>query len=200
MNLFAIIIKEIRPDGKVIFGVRDSVKNWAEAWRDISHIMGFPTCRPWVWFAPSFDAVHYITEVLQPAIKWPVGSVIKRHLPWYEVIVENPGIDGDLDQWIQMHHSFEKQLLEAIPANDFLKYNVKQGWTPLIDFLDLDPTLVDEPFPNINDRETLIKIRQVFDILGMGFPLWVFLFIYGQYRIVKWAIQSLGGPPKKKLA
>jgi len=144
--------------------------------------------------------IHDIAETLQPPLQWPKATVCERHLPWYENLIQIPGLDGEEQQWMEMHHRYQQQLVEAIPSQDLLKYNVKQGWAPLVDFLKLDSALVGQPFPNINDRHTLKTVRKIVDLLAIGLPLWVFVFLYIQYRMVRWGIGLLNSPTKLKLA
>jgi hypothetical protein len=48
------------------------------------------------------------------------------------------------------------EIREVIPADRLLVYEVKQGWQPLCEFLDLP--VPDKPFPRVNTREETKKI------------------------------------------
>lgn len=47
----------------------------------------------------------------------------------------------------------------TVPADRLLVYDVKQGWEPLCQFLDV-PVPIGKPFPHLNDTESMRKMVQ----------------------------------------
>lgn len=48
---------------------------------------------------------------------------------------------------------------QTVPADRLLVYDIKQGWEPLCQFLDV-PVPVGKPFPHLNDTESFHKMMQ----------------------------------------
>ena len=74
-------------------------------------------------------------------------------------------------------------------------YNVKQGWDPLVELLNLIveqdailAAIVAKGFPHVNDRNVLIFVRQALNILGLGFPIWILLFL----AVAAWLVRIVG--------
>ena len=119
-----------------------------------------------------------------------------RVLPWYDRMETsnspwrtNPIIK---EHWIQLYNDIPKQLKEDMgckeqeDCHNLMEFNVKQGWRPLLEFLDIhDEKLAQEPFPYVNERSTLMVISKIRDILGAGLPLFAMLFLYLMFLITK---------------
>jgi hypothetical protein len=72
--------------------------------------------------------------------------------------------------WFEGHN---KRVLETVPADRLLVFNVTQGWAPLCKFL--GKPVPDEPFPNANERTILRRVGLMFRVQGTvlqyGIPL-----------------------------
>lgn len=96
-----------------------------------------------------------------------------------------------------------------------LIFNVKQGWEPLLDFLEINDSetrnmLLLEGFPHVNDRKVLSFVQRAIQVIGFAFPLWIliaFIVWLGTLRLVClvlyrcsiWgATMAVSGPPKAK--
>ncbi|RSM81646.1 sulfotransferase family protein [Kibdelosporangium aridum] len=61
---------------------------------------------------------------------------------------------------IEVFHKRNQEIIDAVPADNLLVYDVKQGWAPLCAFLGVDVPA--EEFPHANDTESMQQvIRQV---------------------------------------
>jgi len=74
---------------------------------------------------------------------------------WLEManrVIEKTGFPPDLDQdgLMSAFIAHNEAVRSTIPDSQLLIYEVKQGWGPLCDFLDVPAP--DEPFPRTNDR------------------------------------------------
>jgi predicted naringenin-chalcone synthase len=54
------------------------------------------------------------------------------------------------DEALERYARHNKQVLETVPADRLLVYDVEDGWEPLCEFLGVD--VPDVPFPHLNDR------------------------------------------------
>ena len=64
---------------------------------------------------------------------------------------------------IETYNTWVNEVKQTVPKHRLLVFDVKEGWHPLCQFLDLP--VPESPFPNINDSESMIqnirKLRKV---------------------------------------
>ena len=67
-------------------------------------------------------------------------------------VIANTGFPGGLDRdgLIESFVAHNEAVKAVIPASQLLVFEVKQGWGPLCEFLEV--LAPDEPFPRTNDR------------------------------------------------
>jgi hypothetical protein len=63
---------------------------------------------------------------------------------------------GDREFMVSYFNQRNDEIREAIPDKRLLVYEVKQGWEPLCEFLELP--VPDKPFPRVNTRDETKKI------------------------------------------
>jgi len=88
--------------------------------------------------------------------------------------------------------------VEALKAQ-YLQYTVQEGLKPLLDFLldaeddwqELISSLSIEPFPHVNDQSTLIMISNVFDFIGMVFPIFIVFLLCTLFILARVSVQFL---------
>lgn len=122
------------PDAKVILSVRDNAAVWEES------------CR---------------ATIFQPGVEMPnmpahVASVMKLLKTAH---AEDPKLaTTDLQQ---LYNDWNQAVIDSVPADRLLLFNVKEGWGPLCSFLGVAEP--DCAFPRVNDRATFIERRIRFD-------------------------------------
>jgi hypothetical protein len=175
MNLFAIQLAQLRPGAKVLMTVRDDEEKWFQSWKAINEIMSHLACRPWKWIVGDLGFTETLLNILEnfdfPQAAYP--DEIDRPLPWYEEMHTFPSLDDDeaMENWIQLHKRYQKRLTMDLAENRFLVFNVKQGWSPLLKFLDIDEEeFAQQDFPNLNDRKSLETVRKIMDFIAMAGP------------------------------
>jgi len=60
----------------------------------------------------------------------------------------------DRQALMEAFHRHNEAVRQNVPADRLLVWDVKEGWGPLCDFLEVD--VPDQPVPNINDKQTFI--------------------------------------------
>ena len=84
------------------------------------------------------------------------------HLPLFHP----PLVTGDLYLWSTCNISTQSQsyneVKESVPKEKLLIFNVKEGWEPLCNFLELP--IPNEPFPNTNDTKMMKKTIRIIKI------------------------------------
>jgi hypothetical protein len=66
------------------------------------------------------------------------------------------GVMDDRDKAIARYNAYTDEVKAAVPPEKLLVFTVSEGWGPLCRFLGVPEPA--EPFPNLNDRETVKKI------------------------------------------
>jgi hypothetical protein len=175
VNLFAMQLAQLRPEAKLLMTVRDDEEKWFQSWKDVNGILCHLVCRPWKWIVGDMRFTETLLKVLEN-FDFPQGTYpdqVDRPLPWYEKMHTFPGLDSDerKESWIQLHKRYQQRLTNDLPKDRLLVFNVKQGWSPLLKFLDIDDEkLAQQDFPNINDRESLETVRNVMDFIAIVGP------------------------------
>ena len=202
LNLFALILADLRPEAKVLFSVRDTEQKWVNSWAMIVKTLGCFVSRPWKWVIPEFHFVQQAFFELEDFYwrepRFEDGDFI-RPLPWFEVLINHPHLDNDegKQEWIELHQKFKAKCEASLPRDRLLIFNVKQGWKPLVPFLGLDKSYYQKDFPNVNDRNSVLIIRKVMDVLAIGLPVWILVLLYALLRLVLFVVAMFVGGNKK---
>ena len=148
------LYKEIHrayPKAKIILSIRDSGEKWYESWENsVKPIM----TGNWFYFSV------YLLEFLR------LQCVVCRKIAkkWAEE-------DGGIGPWTHDRHN--ARVIRENDGKDLLVFNVKEGWSPLCKFLEVD--IPDVPFPNVNDARDMQRIVAVMKKVGWG--AWGFLIL-----------------------
>ena len=115
------------PKAKVILSVRDSDEAW---WKSFSNSLGAQGTRRYGWL------VYPIPFLRCNAILF--HAITKRWMRRAGTDVVGPAIHG----------AHNKDVQSNVPREKLLVYNVKLGWKPLCEFLDVP--VPEQPFPNLS--------------------------------------------------
>ena len=81
-------------------------------------------------------------------------------------------IEGGQDTSVRFFKDWASEVIQAIPRDRLLVYEVREGWDSLCNFLDV-PVPV-EPFPNINNsdefRLRISKLKTLAYMVVLGIP------------------------------
>ena len=78
---------------------------------------------------------------------------MSRKLVWGRTL---KGVMDDRGKAVARYNAYIEEVKAAVPPQKLLVYKVTEGWAPLCEFLGV--ALPNEPFPNLNDRESIKKI------------------------------------------
>lgn len=143
-----------KPDWEEIFDGYQSGVDWPiagfynelyTAYPDAKFILSTRSPESW---AASFGAT--IAKLLEDRDTAP-----EHTKPWLDMaygVISRSGFSDDLSDSERMERftAHNEAVKEAIPADQLLVFEVKQGWEPLCEFLDCD--VPEGPFPRTNDR------------------------------------------------
>jgi hypothetical protein len=123
------------PDAKVILTVRDNVDVWHKSVMDTLWIGRFEFGKPRTAFR----------AFIQALIPKPVGIRVPQCIYKYTYLNDHPKLGR------QAYLKHNAHVRDISPKDKFLEFNVKEGWGPLCDFLEVP--VPDTPFPRVNDTK-----------------------------------------------
>ncbi|MFI6504317.1 sulfotransferase family protein [Nonomuraea typhae] len=135
-------LAELYPEAKVVLTVRDPVR-WHASMQTLIDGPRSLAAR---------DAPPAAAQVLgQLRRMMPVMDTIRRAAmgPDFPMTADMPPLEVSME-FFALHTETVKR---TIPADRLLVFDVREGWEPLCAFLGV--AVPDEPFPHLNDRETI---------------------------------------------
>ena len=66
-------------------------------------------------------------------------------------------IEGGLEESAKYYEEWNEEVKRCVPREKLLIFNVKQGWKPLCDFLEIRIPKDGHPFPHVNDTKEFQK-------------------------------------------
>ncbi len=70
-------------------------------------------------------------------------------------------IEDGLEESTKLYNQWVEDVKATVPKERLLIFNVKQGWKPLCDFLEVPIPANNQPYPHVNDAQhfqVLIKL------------------------------------------
>jgi len=192
------------PSAKVVLTVRDNSEKFERSWKTLFNTM-IVTEYPFTFYYPSFFQFISLFQHLK-TIRCFMGtthlnlkSCELTNKGWRNQKSTNSNSNGNsnnIDGWIaKQYERHNEHVMKTIPSDQLLVFNVKQGWDPLLKFLDIDKTnqtnyenIRKEPFPNskgINDTSSLKMLRIYFLIVIYGWIPICLLLCFIFIRMIK---------------
>ena len=175
-NIFYETLMKLNPNVKVILTVRDSPEVWAKSARNT--IFSCHKVSNWfLWKVHRLFWGIFVPSQIQMARK------IMADKRFHGVDPNNPKTD-----LTQMYTDWNNRVIETVPAEKLLIFNVKEGWKPLCDFLNVP--VPDKPFPwvnSTNEWNEYISINievKICETLPKLLLLWAFIgCVYALFRM-----------------
>jgi hypothetical protein len=136
-------LMDFYPEAKVLLSVRDP-ESWEPSFRDTIWSMSFgDTLMPLLAHAraeidPRF---HAYLKLVDRMFWGPQGTFAAGN--------------AEPSQLMEQMLAHTEQVKSVVPAERLLVWNVKEGWGPLCEFLEVD--VPDGPLPHANDRDTFLE-------------------------------------------
>lgn len=175
----------VKYNAKVILTVRDSPESYARSWAKLAHACIVSLQRiPFKWFArvqKFYPTLEY--EFLYEATK------LGNNPPQPEQYMNETLL-------AMVYVAYNERVIETVPAEDLLVFNVKEGWDPLCRFLNI-PIPVDNKgrqllFPNVNNAAKKAGESLVIDLLPYTWWIGPALLVYAFIFCVKCFVRRLG--------
>ena len=125
------------PDAKVILSVRDNVEVWQKSVTETLWTGAFMLAKP----------KNFIQAFIQNLIPKPEGHMIPK------LAFQNSCLNNFPEEGRGGYLKHNEHVRAIAPKRRFLEFNVKEGWGPLCEFLEVETP--DRPFPRVNDGKVL---------------------------------------------
>ena len=154
---------------KAILTVRDNADKYVDSWMVAAPFIDILRSAPFKWF-----------------------PTVETLLPSFESEFQNEATGGKPDMYMdrdalkETYNEYNSRVQEGIPEERLLTFNVKQGWKPLCEFLDV-PVPEGIPFPHVHTRAKLEGEMFFLRMITWIWPLVLMILLHG-------AISLLGRP------
>jgi hypothetical protein len=146
-----------RPDWQRIFAGYQATVDFPAAlhWRELAAL--YPRAKILLsvrdseaWFQSTQETI-FSARLREATRDTPMSRMIARvvHAPLGGRMDDRAGLIG-------RYEAFNRDVIESLPADRLLVYNVAEGWGPLCAFLGLP--VPDTPFPRVNSREEFAEM------------------------------------------
>jgi hypothetical protein len=172
-----------------IHAEKKTSKQWQRFFRNYNATVDWPASEFYKELMQAWPQAKVILTVRDPE-RWYESALktiyrIQQDFPWWfpnfffklqEKHIWQGRFEGrfeDRDFAIQNFNQYIEEVKSYVPKENLLVFNVKDGWGPLCDYLNVP--VPDKPFPHLHDKDTYLKyIRTVktgFIIAGAGILL-----------------------------
>ena len=123
------------------------------------------------WYISTANTIYKVPSILPDwfeKVVYPIRMfiVMQVNLIWVGLFKNN---FSDRDSTKLVYYEHIESVKKIIPADKLLIYNVKEGWEPLCEFLDVD--VPDIPFPKVNDTAEMLRNFAIIKMLPYVFIL-----------------------------
>ncbi len=196
MALYFDQIKELYPGCKFILTTRESSEKWYRSFHILAVSVGHTTniCG------------NFLEYVHQLALYWRwLMAYISNDTDILKIPIGKPIPPPNKFRAIESYEEHNRKVRESIPSERLLEYNVKQGWEPLCEFLEINPCPTEKPFPKTNSAVSLqAQTVTVVTMFLTGFMLITFPLVAVGFRkatgtkIVPWLAMKIRAKNCKK--
>ena len=161
MALYFEQVMQEFPDCKFILTSRENSEVWFRSWNMLTQSITQPAYLGGIFF----DNVRQYSYYL----RW-LYSVVNQDNKFLTEPFPFP--DQIKESAIASYEEHNRRVRELIPSDRLLEYNVREGWQPLCDFLEID-NCPDTPFPKSNSARSV----QVQSVSAQIVPVTIVLFV-----------------------
>lgn len=163
----SVIYKELLalyPEAKVIHTVRD----------------------PQRWYDSTYATIYQAKDLF-PAWLLKTVPFLRGFIDLQNKLIWNSLFEGQFEnrpRMIDIFQEYTEEVKRTVPPDRLLIFQVKDGWQPLCQFLDVP--VPDVPFPHVNDTATMLRRFQITNVVSYLVPTALAgLVFYVAYRVMQ---------------
>jgi len=151
------------PNAKVVLTVRDTPQAFVKSWKVLFDTM-VVTESTFSWTFPSFWGYIPMFRNLKEIRRF-MGTT---HLDLKPGELTH-GWRNKSDEWLaEQYERHNQHIIDNVPKDQLLVFNVKQGWEPLCEFLGHEVPPGSFPHSKVNTAESLLQMRNQFLMVVYG--------------------------------
>jgi len=175
LRLFHMELLERSPKAKVILTTHPNGREaWIESFRSTVVAFSAIHSRPFSFLfshIPWGDSAYKQLQCRAERVWWEPW-----YLPWVKICwtinFTKADLEGCADHYYEERNDYVRS---TVPQGQLLEYNVKQGWEPLCQFLEVPvedcPSSHNIPFPRVNTRSDNDIAFWVLRLTGIFYPI-----------------------------
>jgi hypothetical protein len=164
--------------------------NWKKFYRGYNSVVDWPSCSFYKDLMAEFPDARVILNVRDPeswydSMKETIYAIVPRFPFWFPRAIKRihseiiwsgdlKGVFEDREKCLEVYRQHIEDVKRTVPAERLFVYNVREGWKPLCEFLDV-PVPEGKLFPHINDRKSFRRWILLLKVLNWLVPLIVLL-------------------------
>lgn len=164
----------LNPQAQVLLTVRDTPQKWTQSIQKTFHAFAPLVSWPFSWF---FDLETYSRQMWLSECDHGIDIWEPWFFPW--VKIAHRYFMTDEAKCRQMYINHNTRVMQTIPQDHLLVYNVKEGWDPLLRMLNL--TVTDKgafpkfpKFPQVNKGADMDAVAFFTRLIAYGYPFLAF--------------------------
>jgi Sulfotransferase domain len=161
MALYFDQVLQKYPDCKFILTTRENSQVWFRSWDTLTKSISTPTALGGFFFSNVQQYSYYL--------RW-LFAIVNKDDSYLTAPIPLP--DQDEATAIASYEEHNRRVRATIPPKQLLEYDVRQGWTPLCEFLEITNCPTETPFPKTNSARSV----QVQAASALLFPMMISLF------------------------
>lgn len=163
-------LSRIFPKAKILLTVRDPVKWYESVKNSIFELDYYITTPPYsttIWVLSMLAGNRFIADTFKTTtsrVCWaPVGERYPKGM--------FGAVQDGKQTAVDFFNDWKDEVIKQVPSDRLMVFDVREGWGPLCEFLDMPEPEV--PFPNLNDTREQQKIMR--DLKTLTYILWSIL-------------------------
>lgn len=164
-SLYYEDIQNLYPDCKFILTTRDDSEIWFKSWNIMVTSVSRTTSHV-------FQHMFHHVEMVAMYFRW-LSAIVNDDVKMLSTPLNEPLPIQIKDRAIASYEEHNRRVRAVIRPERLLEYNVRDGWAPLCEFLEITRDCPQKPFPNTNTS----LVMQVQTMSSFLIPLTVALFV-----------------------
>lgn len=153
------IVRGAAPDWQAVFAGFQATVDWPACNYYQELMAAYPEAKvilsvrePERWYDSAYNTIYALTKI-EHAQRVPL---VGQHVDFINDLVWDGVFHGRFEEQTYATQIFNEHIAkvkETVPPGKLLVFNVKEGWEPLCEFLDVP--VPQRPFPHVNDRKVM---------------------------------------------
>eukprot|EP00054_Salpingoeca_dolichothecata_P032035 m.265395 g.265395 ORF g.265395 m.265395 type:complete len:319 (+) comp28989_c0_seq1:3-959(+) len=144
------------PNAKVLVTVRDTPQQWFKSWTTLMNTFQITGHYP----LSAVPAIARLRKALRNPLDRLFGSAeLSAKCTGYDLKPFPPTDESVVQQCLDAYEAYNAKVLKTVPEGQVKVFNVKMGYAPLCEFLDIDADKCPTEFPWTNSKQEILMMK-----------------------------------------